>query len=69
MSINIHRLILDLFLIFPDISQTTSAGPSQPILKTFPRSVHGQVRTRALSASRYKAYTLVEYSVPVLRIL
>ncbi|XP_057188949.1 uncharacterized protein LOC130553809 isoform X1 [Triplophysa rosa] len=45
-----------------DISQTRAAGPAQPILKTFPRTQHGQGRTRAFSASWYKAYTWVEYS-------
>ena len=62
MSSNIHRLILYLFLIFSDISQTRAAGPAQPILKTFPRTQHGQGRTRAFIASWYKDYTWIEYS-------
>ena len=41
MRINFHRLIVKLF-IFPDIFQTRAAGPAQQILKTFPRTQHGQ---------------------------
>ena len=61
MSVHFHRLIFDFFELFPDISQTRAAGPTQPILKTFPRTQHRQGRTRAFSASWYKAYTWVEY--------
>jgi len=59
---SINRLILDVLLIFRDISQTRAAGPAQPILKTFPRTQHGQGGTRAFSDSWYKDSNWVDYS-------
>lgn len=52
---------LKLFIL-PDISQARAAGPAQPILKTFPRTQHGQGRTRAFNTSWFKVYTWLEYS-------